>query len=229
MSFLDEPATGPATEARRTTWELVRGPPDEGATIVLTTHSLEEAEEPADRLAERGVLGRGDGRAHAPEVAVLDLQMAGADGVAVATSLRADVPGCRSMMVTGHGRPGHLKRALVAGVRGFAPRTVSARRPAEIIRTAHAGNRDVDPELAADASSAGGSPLTVREAEVLEFAAARGAGHGDRGAGVAVAGDGAQLPLLGRRQAGCGEPPRGGAARPRARLAIVVPAPRGGD
>lgn len=76
------------------------------------------------------------------------------------------------MMVTGHGRPGHLKRALVAGVRGFVPRTVSARRPAEIIRTVHAGSRDVDPELAADASSAGDSPLAVREAGVLECAAA---------------------------------------------------------
>jgi two-component system, NarL family, response regulator DesR len=56
-------------------------------------------------------------------------------------------------------------------VRGFVPKTVSAQRLAEIIRTVHAGNRYVDPELAADAISAGDSPLTAREAEVLEFAA----------------------------------------------------------
>ena len=110
-------------------------------------------------------------RAHRPDVAVLDLEMPGADGVAVATSLRAELPGCRTMIVTGHGRPGHLKRALAAGVRGFVPKTVSAQRLAEIIRTVHAGNRYVDPELAADAISAGDSPLTVREAEVLELAA----------------------------------------------------------
>jgi two-component system response regulator DesR len=110
-------------------------------------------------------------RAHEPDVAVLDLQMPGADGVSVATSLRAELPACRVLIVTSHGRPGHLKRALEAGVRGFVPKTVSAQRLAEIIRTVHAGNRYVDPELAADAISAGASPLTAREAEVLELAA----------------------------------------------------------
>ncbi|MGW0856981.1 response regulator transcription factor [Streptomyces sp. NPDC002690] len=109
--------------------------------------------------------------AHRPDVAVLDLQMPGADGVSVATSIRAELPGCRTMIVTSHGRPGHLKRALTAGVRAFVPKTLSARRLAEIIRIVHAGNRYVDPELAADAISAGDSPLTAREAEVLELAA----------------------------------------------------------
>jgi len=110
-------------------------------------------------------------RAHRPDVAVLDLQMPGKDGVTVATELRTELPGCRTMIVTGHGRPGHLKRALTAGVRGFVPKTVSAQRLAEIIRTVHAGNRHVDPELAADAISAGDSPLTARETELLELAA----------------------------------------------------------
>lgn len=110
-------------------------------------------------------------RAHRPDVAVLDLQMPGADGVRVATSLRAELPGCRTMLVTGHGRPGHLKRALAAGARGFVPKTVSAQRLAEIIRTVHAGGRYVDPELAADAIASGDSPLTAREAELLELAA----------------------------------------------------------
>lgn len=100
--------------------------------------------------------------AHLPDIAVLDLQMPGgpgaADGVAVATALRDRLPACRTMIVTGHGRPGHLKRALAAGVRGFVPKTVSAERLAEIIRTVHAGGRYVDPELAADAISAGASP-----------------------------------------------------------------------
>ncbi|MEO3751510.1 response regulator transcription factor [Streptomyces sp. B6B3] len=110
-------------------------------------------------------------RAHRPDVAVLDLQMPGADGVAVARALRAELPECTTMIVTGHGRPGHLKGALAAGVRGFLPKTVSAQRLAEIIRSVHAGNRYVDPDLAADAISAGDSPLTAREAELLELAA----------------------------------------------------------
>jgi two-component system response regulator DesR len=95
----------------------------------------------------------------------------GLDGVAVAVALRTELPGCRTMIVTSHGRPGHLKRALEAGVRGFVPKTVSAQRLAEIIRSVHGGGRYVDPELAADAISAGDSPLTAREAEVLELAA----------------------------------------------------------
>ncbi|WP_035850984.1 response regulator transcription factor [Kitasatospora azatica] len=111
-------------------------------------------------------------RAHRPDVAVLDLQMPGGlDGVAVAAALQAELPGCRTMIVTSHGRPGHLKRALAAGVRGFVPKTVSAARLAEIIRSLHAGGRYVDPELAADAISAGDSLLTVREAQVLALAA----------------------------------------------------------
>ncbi|WP_307805584.1 response regulator transcription factor [Streptomyces spirodelae] len=110
-------------------------------------------------------------RAHRPDVAVLDLQMPGVDGVRVAATLRDSLPECRTMIVTSHGRPGHLKRALAAGVRGFVPKTASAEQLAEIIRTVHSGNRYVDPELAADAISAGDSPLSAREAELLELAA----------------------------------------------------------
>jgi two-component system response regulator DesR len=108
---------------------------------------------------------------HRPDVAVLDLQMPGPDGIAVAEALRAEVPSCASVVVTSHARPGHLKRALTAGVRGFLPKTASATVLAEVIRTVHAGGRYVDPELAAEAIAAGDSPLTPREADVLELAA----------------------------------------------------------
>ncbi|MFJ4666539.1 response regulator [Kitasatospora purpeofusca] len=108
--------------------------------------------------------------AHRPDIAVLDLQMPGLDGIEVATRLRALLPDCRCMIVTGHGRPGYLKRALEVGVRGFLPKTVSAADLAGIIRTVRAGGRYVDPELAADAISAGETPLTPRETDVLELA-----------------------------------------------------------
>ena len=110
-------------------------------------------------------------RAHAPDVAVLDLQMPGPDGITVAEALRTEVPRCAGIIVTSHGRPGHLKRALAAGVRGFLPKTVSAQVLADVVRTVHSGGRYVDPELAAEAISAGDSPLTPREADVLELAA----------------------------------------------------------
>ena len=109
-------------------------------------------------------------RRHRPDVAVLDLQMPGPDGIAVAETLRGELPQCASIIVTSHGRPGHLKRALAAGVRGFLPKTVSARVLGDVVRTVSSGGRYIDPELAAEAISAGDSPLTPREADVLELA-----------------------------------------------------------
>ena len=110
-------------------------------------------------------------RKHTPDVAVLDLQMPGLDGIEVARALAVEVPGCRVVMVTSHGRPGYLKRALEAGVGAFLPKTVSSRVLADVVRQVHAGGSYVDPELAAEAIAAGASPLTPREADVLELAA----------------------------------------------------------
>ncbi|MFI1657764.1 response regulator [Streptomyces sp. NPDC020472] len=109
-------------------------------------------------------------RAHRPDVAVLDLQMPGHDGIEVARTLHSEIEGCRTMILTSFGRPGHLKRALAAGVRGFLPKTVSAHDLADIIRTVHSGRRYIASELAADAISAGDSPLTPRETDVLSLA-----------------------------------------------------------
>lgn len=110
-------------------------------------------------------------RRYRPDVAVLDLQLPDRDGISVTAELAAVLPGCAVVIVTGHGRAGHLKRALEAGVRGFLPKTVSAAVLTQVVRTVHGGGRYIDPELAAEAISAGDSPLTPREADVLELAA----------------------------------------------------------
>jgi two-component system response regulator DesR len=108
---------------------------------------------------------------YAADVAVLDLQMPKLDGIAAAEQLTRLLPGCGCVIITSHGRPGHLKRALAAGVRGFLPKTTSAATLAAVVRTVHEGGRHVDSELAAEAIAAGDSPLTPREADVLELAA----------------------------------------------------------
>ncbi|MFF7440109.1 ATP-binding cassette domain-containing protein [Streptomyces sp. NPDC008122] len=101
--FLDEPTTGLDAEGRRDTWDLVRALRADGTTVLLTTHYLEEAESLADRLAleddlvvvaeaSTGPEALAMARAHRPDVAVLDLQMPGADGVTVATSIRDELP-----------------------------------------------------------------------------------------------------------------------------------------
>ncbi|MEU8652770.1 response regulator transcription factor [Streptomyces sp. NPDC048737] len=108
---------------------------------------------------------------HKPDVAVLDLQMPGKDGVEVARELSRVLPACKALIVTSHGIPGHLRRALGNGVKGFVGKTVSARQLATIIRIVHAGRRYIDPDIASEAISAGESPLTPREADILSMAA----------------------------------------------------------
>jgi two-component system response regulator DesR len=105
-----------------------------------------------------------------PDVALLDLQMPEPDGIEVARRLSAELPDCRCIVVTSHGRPGYLKAALAAGARGFLPKTVSSAALADVVRKVAAGGRHVDPELAAEAISAGDSPLTPREVDVLALA-----------------------------------------------------------
>lgn len=106
-----------------------------------------------------------------PDLALLDLQMPGLDGIEAASQIRAVNPSCNCIIVTSHGRPGYLKKALGVGVRGFLPKTTSAATLATVIREVHAGGRHVDPQLAAEAIAAGDSPLTPRESDVLEYAA----------------------------------------------------------
>ena len=108
---------------------------------------------------------------HRPDVAVLDLLMPGADGIEVAEAVAGLSPGTRCLILTSYARPGYLKRALAAGVRGFVPKTTPAATLTEVIRRLHAGQRYVDPELSAETIAAGDSPLTPREADVLELAA----------------------------------------------------------
>jgi two-component system response regulator DesR len=124
-------------------------------------------------VAQAGTAARGLALARdvRPDVAVLDLQLPDEDGITLAQRLAEVVPGCRSLIVTSHGRPGHLKRALASGVSGFLPKTTTAATLAAVVRTVHAGGRHVDPELAAEAIAAGDSPLTPREADVLDAAA----------------------------------------------------------
>ncbi|SCE98210.1 response regulator transcription factor [Micromonospora chokoriensis] len=109
-----------------------------------------------------------------PDVALLDVEMPGLDGIAATTALRAAVPTCRVLVVTTFGRPGYLRRAMEAGASGFVVKDTPARQLADAVRRVHAGLRVVDPTLAAETLATGVSPLTERETEVLRTA--RGGG-----------------------------------------------------
>jgi two-component system response regulator DesR len=102
-----------------------------------------------------------------PDVALLDIEMPGLDGLEAAAALRAALPSCRVLILTTFGRPGYLRRAMASGVVGFLVKEAPAAQLAVAIRRAMAGERIVDPALAAAALSDGDSPLTDREREVL--------------------------------------------------------------
>jgi two-component system response regulator DesR len=109
-------------------------------------------------------------RAHRPDVALLDVEMPGMDGIAATAALRAEFPTVRVLIVTTFGRPGFLRRALQAGADGFVVKDTPATQLAEAVRRVHAGLRVVDPALATDSLVAGESPLTARETDVLQAA-----------------------------------------------------------
>lgn len=107
-------------------------------------------------------------RDHQPEIVLLDLEMPGIDGIEAAAQILRTVT-ARAIIVTRHARPGALRRALAAGVRGFVPKSTPASELARIIREVAAGERYIDARLAATALTEEESPLTPREREVLRL------------------------------------------------------------
>ncbi|MGO1177335.1 MAG: response regulator [Brevibacterium aurantiacum] len=110
-------------------------------------------------------------RHRSPEVALLDVDMPGLDGLEVAALLAEEFPQVRVVIVTTYGRPGWVKRALDAGVSGFMVKDAPVDRLAEGIRRVMAGLQVIDPELVVESTVHGRSPLTERETEVLRAAA----------------------------------------------------------
>ncbi|KQY59609.1 two-component system response regulator [Aeromicrobium sp. Root495] len=123
--------------------------------------------ESGDRVVEAAL-------AHRPDVALLDVEMPGLDGLSAAGLLRDAMPDCRVLMVTTFGRPGYLKQAMAAGAAGFVVKDTPAAQLADAVRRVHQGLRVVDPSLAADSLTQGDSPLTERETDVLRAAAQGG-------------------------------------------------------
>jgi two-component system, NarL family, response regulator DesR len=107
---------------------------------------------------------------HQPDVALVDVEMPGMDGIEATRAVKQARPGTRVLIVTTFGRPGFLRRALQAGADGFVVKDTPAKQLADAVRRVHAGLRVVDPVLAADSLVTGESPLTARESDVLRAA-----------------------------------------------------------
>ncbi|MBW4700991.1 MULTISPECIES: response regulator transcription factor [unclassified Micromonospora] len=102
-----------------------------------------------------------------PDVALLDIEMPAGSGLDTAAALRQQLPSCRVLILTTFGRPGYLRRAMEAGARGFLVKDGPVEELAVAVRRVLAGERVIDPALAAAALATGPNPLTEREREVL--------------------------------------------------------------
>jgi two-component system response regulator DesR len=147
---------------------------DDQALVRQALAALLELEDDFEVVAE---VGRGDevvaaARRAAPDVALLDIEMPGLDGLAAATALGRELPGVRVIILTTFGRPGHLRRAMESGALGFVVKDAPAEQLADAFRRFAAGGRVVDPARASANLAGGPSPLTGRERDVL--VAARG-------------------------------------------------------
>lgn len=109
-----------------------------------------------------------------PDVALLDVQMPGKDGITAAGELHRELPACRIVVCTTFGRPGYLSRAMAAGVVGFVVKDAPPEQLVDAVRRVHSGLRVVDPALAAESLATGQSPLTDRERDVLRVASSGG-------------------------------------------------------
>ena len=120
-------------------------------------------------------VGRGDevtaaAKQASPDIALLDIEMPGLDGLSAAAELRQACPKTKIVILTTFGRPGYLRRAMESGVSGFIVKDSPADKLARTIRDVLAGQRVIDPDLAAAALAEGASPLTPRERDVLAAA-----------------------------------------------------------
>ena len=142
---------------------------DDQALVRGAIASLLDLEDDLEVVAQ---VGRGDevleaARASKADVALLDVEMPGLDGIGAARLLRAEYPGCKALVVTTFGRPGYVRLALEAGASGFVVKDTPSGQLADAVRRVAAGQRVIDPTLAAESLAAGPSPLSARETDVL--------------------------------------------------------------
>lgn len=142
---------------------------DDQTLVRSALAALLELEDDFEVVAQ---VGRGDevvaaAAQHTPDVALLDIEMPGVDGLAAAAALAHEMPACRVIILTSFARPGYLRRAMESAAVGFVVKDAPAEQLADAVRRVIRGERVVDPALAAATLAGGASPLTGRERDVL--------------------------------------------------------------
>ena len=104
-----------------------------------------------------------------PDVAVIDIDLPGVDGLTASAELRDRCPDCKILILTVLGNPGSLRRALAVRVDGFLVKDTPAAQLADAVQKIAAGERVIDQHLALAALEVPESPLSLRETEVLRL------------------------------------------------------------
>ncbi|MGV9310695.1 response regulator transcription factor [Streptomyces sp. NPDC003691] len=141
----------------------------------LTREALTELLQLSGDIEVVAHTGRGDQvlelvAEHRAELVVLDIRMPGMSGLDVAEQLSRERPGFPVVILSSALRPGYLRRALRAGVRGVLTKNTSVRELRGVIGHVHSGGGHFPPHLVAEMLAAGENPLTAREAEILKAA-----------------------------------------------------------
>jgi two-component system response regulator DesR len=106
-----------------------------------------------------------------PDIAIIDIDLPGVDGLTAAADLHEKLPSCRTLVLTNLGRAGTLRRALAAHVSGYMLKDAPPEQLATAIRGVAAGKRLIDPQLALSTWEGGQNPLSSREHAVLRLVA----------------------------------------------------------
>lgn len=110
-------------------------------------------------------------KAAQPDVAVIDIDLPGKDGLSAAIEIHESLPDVHTLILTSLGRPGTVRRALDAKVNGFLLKDSPSDKLANAVRSVAIGRRVIDSELALAAWETDDCPLTPREIEILSLAA----------------------------------------------------------
>lgn len=109
-------------------------------------------------------------RRHRPDITLMDLRLPGTDGIDALIAIRGEFPQARIIILTTSDGDGEIQRALRAGASAYIFKSMPKDQLLGVIRSVHAGSRNVPPEVAARlAEHLGDDDLTSRELEVLRL------------------------------------------------------------
>ena len=135
------------------------------ATIISSQPDMELTSQ-----AENAIQAIAEFRKHRPDITLMDLRLPGSSGTDALLAIRGEFPDARIIMLSSSDSDGEIQRALRSGASGYVLKSMPQDKLLEVIRSVHAGKRQVPAEVAALlAEHLGEEDLTPRELQVLQL------------------------------------------------------------